>query len=302
MGGSFCPATALLLMDKNWDIPVLCNYFSLHGPRSPQSRIITRVSSLQPEELPSPAMVQGKRTALLLWLGTLVLTCIISEKSPLLIFCILGIDKPSAGAGGVSSHRVLLKKGAIWPGHPMSSHGVLGEKRVLSVRGTSPPCPSCPHLPLTLETSSSTHGTNAAFLINWAMWLKPNINIKMEFSARNYVQFLLQKANYILQLFLLLPSYKCLQEVVQSKVSQSKSWQQLRAVRSKVNALHFSFVGGVLSYRNFELPYVMNIKPNRLNKIIYNCKSNQMPPLKARSELRKQTGEDFNHFFSFVDP
>ena len=138
MGGSFCPATALLLMDKNWDIPVLCNYFSLHGPRSPQSRIITRVSSLQPEELPSPAMVQGKRTALLLWLGTLVLTCIISEKSPLLIFCILGIDKPSAGAGGVSSHRVLLKKGAIWPGHPMSSHGVLGEKRVLSVRGISP--------------------------------------------------------------------------------------------------------------------------------------------------------------------
>ena len=166
-----------------------------------------------------------------------------TKKSSLLIFYIVyqsSLQVPAA-AGGVSSHRVLLKKGAIWPGHPMSSHGVLGEKRVLSVRGISPPCPSCPHLPLTLETSSSTHGTNAAFLINWAMWLKPNINIKMEFSARNYVQFLLQKANYILQLFLLLPSYKCLQEVVQSKVSQSKSWQQLRAVRSKVNALHFLF-------------------------------------------------------------
>ena len=117
----------------------------------------------------------------------------------------------------VSSHRVLLKKGAICWGHPMSSHGVLGGKTgAISPRHLTPVSVLSPPPADTWDKLINTRHQHRHDRHN------------MDFLGNH------KPADKKVGVWIA-PSHEYLQKVAQSKVIQSKSWQQLRFVRSQVN-------------------------------------------------------------------
>ena len=138
----------------------------------------------------------------------------------------------------VSSHRVLLKKGAICWGHPMSSHGVLGGKTgAISPRHLTPVSVLSPPPADTWDKLINTRHQHRHDRHN------------MDFLGNH------KPADKKVGVWIA-PSHEYLQKVAQSKVIQSKSWQQLRLIRSQVNA-RFCCVGRALSYKNLHFGHLM---------------------------------------------
>ena len=87
--------------------------------------------------------------------------CFFSMKSNTCRIAATALDlwRTSLASGLASSHGKRELSGRR-TNTPCLLPRVVGGKRVLSTicRNISTPCPSCPHLPLTRRTSSSTHG------------------------------------------------------------------------------------------------------------------------------------------------